>query len=188
MSLIAKLIEAGTPPELVEEVALLVAEKRIAEQAIATRREKDRDRQARKRGHVMSRDVTLDDVTERDPSLSRPPNEKISNPPTHTHPDNNTPREGSRTKPHRPAKPDEVSEQTWADFVHHRKAKRAPVSETAMAGIRREAKAAGWTLEAALAETVLRGWQSFKAEFVTNGKPANAPGAGSFLASLGSGP
>src|SRR5690606_32421323 len=95
--LVARLIASGTPPELVEEVAMLVAEKRIAEQAIEQRRAKDRERQSRHRNadNVTSRDITGDTVTERDPSLSRPPNENNSNPPTHTHPNNKTPARGS---------------------------------------------------------------------------------------------
>lgn len=62
--------------------------------------------------------------------------------------------------------PDGVSVETWQAFLKVRKAKRAPMSELALAGIQREADAAGWTLEAALTECVTRGWQSFKAEWV----------------------
>lgn len=64
------------------------------------------------------------------------------------------------------ATPDGVSVETWQAFLKVRKAKRAPMSELALAGIQREADAAGWTLEAALTECVTRGWQSFKAEWV----------------------
>lgn len=78
MSLVARLIAAGTPPELIEEVALLVAEKRLAEQAIEQRRANDRERTNRRRkgsDHVTSRDSTGPSVTERDtPSPSFPPN------------------------------------------------------------------------------------------------------------------
>jgi len=88
-----------------------------------------------------------------------------------------------KTKP--PAKPENVSEQTWADFVRHRHAKRAPVTETAMVGIKREAEKAGWPLERALVETITRGWQSFRADWIAD-KPSG--GSGSFLSSLGSGP
>lgn len=49
MSLVARLIEAGTPPELVEEVAMLVAEKRLAETAIEKRRASERANSARYR-------------------------------------------------------------------------------------------------------------------------------------------
>jgi hypothetical protein len=62
--------------------------------------------------------------------------------------------------------PDGVSDAVWRDFVALRHRKDAPITETAMAGIRREAEKAGWTLESALAECATRGWQGFKAEWV----------------------
>lgn len=65
-----------------------------------------------------------------------------------------------------PAKPDGVQEQTWRDFLDLRRKKRAPVTETALAGLAREAAKAGWPLEQVLAESVLRGWQSFKSDWV----------------------
>jgi hypothetical protein len=65
-----------------------------------------------------------------------------------------------------PDKPEGVCEQVWRDFVAHRKTKRASLTQTAMDGIAREATAAGWPLENALREAILRGWQGFKAEWV----------------------
>ena len=59
-----------------------------------------------------------------------------------------------------------VSEPVWADFQTLRRAKRAPLTATALAAIEREAQIAGWSLEAALAECVARGWQGFKAGWV----------------------
>lgn len=70
--------------------------------------------------------------------------------------------------------PATVAAQVWSDFLEHRKQKRAPVTQTALKGIVREAEKAGWSLEAALTETMVRGWQSFKAEYVerrNNGPP-----------------
>lgn len=64
------------------------------------------------------------------------------------------------------ARPEGVSSAVWSDFLILRSKRRAPVTETAMAGIKREADKAGWTLEDALAESVARGWQSFKADWV----------------------
>jgi uncharacterized protein YdaU (DUF1376 family) len=64
------------------------------------------------------------------------------------------------------ATPVGVSDSVWQDFVKHRKAKKAPVTQTVIDGIQREASKAAWELEAALAECVVRGWQSFKAEWV----------------------
>jgi len=62
--------------------------------------------------------------------------------------------------------PDYVEQQVWDDFLSIRKAKKSPMTETALKGIEREAKKAGWSLNMAIAESVSRGWQSFKAEWV----------------------
>lgn len=59
-----------------------------------------------------------------------------------------------------------VSDSVWQDFVKHRKAKKTQVTQTVIDGIQREAAKAGWSLESALAECVIRGWQSFKADWV----------------------
>jgi Helix-turn-helix domain len=59
-----------------------------------------------------------------------------------------------------------VDELVWNDFLAIRKAKRSPMSETALAGIEREAKKAGLTLNEALTECTARGWQGFKADWV----------------------
>jgi len=87
--------------------------------------------------------------------------------------------DGKRTAPHSEApprtkkpratqieKPIAVSEQVWNDFLALRKAKRAPLSQTALAGILSEADKAMMTLEDALTECVTRGWQGFKAEWM----------------------
>lgn len=65
-------------------------------------------------------------------------------------------------------KPSEVSEEVWNSFLQLRKAKKAPVTETALKGINREASKAGWTLEQALTECCTRGWIGFKAEWINN--------------------
>lgn len=63
-------------------------------------------------------------------------------------------------------KPDDVSADLWADFLKHRKQKKASVTERVISLIRNEAKNAGWTLEEALNEVILRNWIGFKAEWV----------------------
>jgi len=75
-----------------------------------------------------------------------------------------------------PQPPDGVSLQTWEDFKTLRKAKRAPINETALNGIRREAEKAGVTLQTALETCCERGWQGFKAEWMEKEKQA-APAA-----------
>lgn len=63
------------------------------------------------------------------------------------------------------ARPDGVSEQVWNDFAALRTKRRAPITETALKGIQREAEKAGITLEEALSTCCERGWQGFKAEW-----------------------
>lgn len=65
-------------------------------------------------------------------------------------------------------RPDDVSESVWDDFLAIRKAKKSPLTETALKGIRREAGAANLTLEKALQMCCARGWQGFKADWVTD--------------------
>lgn len=64
------------------------------------------------------------------------------------------------------ATPEGVSQSVWEDFVKHRKAKKAQVTQTVIDGIRKEAIKAGWSLDQALSEIIVRNWQSFKAEWV----------------------
>lgn len=73
------------------------------------------------------------------------------------------------------APPDGVSEKTWQDFQRLRRQKRAPLTETALDGIRIEATRAGYSLEQALATCCLRGWQGFDADWVA-GKQTRTDG------------
>lgn len=73
-----------------------------------------------------------------------------------------------------PAMPEGVELNVWNDFLELRKAKRAPLSNTALAAIEREAALAGWSLNDALAECAARGWQSFKANWVKEARNGTA--------------
>ena len=66
-----------------------------------------------------------------------------------------------------------VSEEVWQSFLLIRKAKKAPVTDLALLGIRREAVKAGIELEQALTICCERGWAGFKAEWMQGqqGKP-----------------
>ena len=64
--------------------------------------------------------------------------------------------------------PDGVSPEVWDSFVKQRKAKKAQITANVLASIDREAKKAGWSLDAALNEIVVRNWQSFKADWVAD--------------------
>jgi len=64
------------------------------------------------------------------------------------------------------ATPYGVSPEVWDQFVKQRKVKKAQITDLVMAGIQREADKAGYTLEKALTEVVVRNWTSFKADWV----------------------
>lgn len=66
-----------------------------------------------------------------------------------------------------------VDPQIASDWIAMRKQKRAAVTETAVAGIRREAEKAGLSLQDALAMCCARGWTGFKAEWVQQQQAAN---------------
>lgn len=66
-------------------------------------------------------------------------------------------------------KPDDVDPQIWEDWLQLRKSKKAPVTQTALDGIRREAAKARLSLEKALETCCSNGWQGFKADWVTGG-------------------
>lgn len=52
------------------------------------------------------------------------------------------------------------------DFLQHRKTKKAPLTERAYSGIKREAAKAGWNLTDALTKAIERNWVGFEAEWV----------------------
>jgi len=64
------------------------------------------------------------------------------------------------------ATPFGVSDSVWQEFIAHRKSKKARVTQLVIDGIQKEASIAGWSLEDALKETIVRNWQSFKADWV----------------------
>lgn len=58
-----------------------------------------------------------------------------------------------------------VSESLWTDFKKLRSTKKAPITQTAIDGIQREADKAGLQMADALAMCCERGWTGFKAEW-----------------------
>jgi uncharacterized protein YdaU (DUF1376 family) len=61
------------------------------------------------------------------------------------------------------------------DWLTLRKAKKAAPTETAIDGIMAEARKAGVSLQSALKTSCERGWQGFKAEWLTNGNARASP-------------
>ena len=77
------------------------------------------------------------------------------------------------------AKPDDVSADLWADFVTHRKSKKAAITETVLAGFKREAEFAGVSLAEAIKTCCEANWQGFRADWYAArnaGKPGSKPG------------
>jgi uncharacterized protein YdaU (DUF1376 family) len=72
----------------------------------------------------------------------------------------------TKTKAVAVARPDDVDQKTWDDFLQIRKAKRAPITETALTQIRDQASKAGLTVDQALRICCARGWQGFEAAWV----------------------
>lgn len=62
--------------------------------------------------------------------------------------------------------PEGVSLEVWEEFKSLRIRKRAPITQRVVDNIKEEADKAGWTLEKALTECCVRGWQAFKADWV----------------------
>lgn len=87
----------------------------------------------------------------------------------------------SRTNAITAKKPVEITDQVWNDFIALRKLKRAGLSETALNGIRSEAKKAGVTLTTALQACCANGWQGFRADWLKRAQNADTrPAAESF--------
>jgi len=78
-----------------------------------------------------------------------------------------TEREGEAKKEKETEAPEGVSVEVWESFVKQRKARKAQITDRVMNSIKEQAKIAGWTLDNALNEIVVRNWQTFKADWVT---------------------
>jgi uncharacterized protein YdaU (DUF1376 family) len=88
--------------------------------------------------------------------------------------------EKARTRAAPVARPPDVDEQVWADWLHLRKSKRAPVTQTTLNGAVTEAEKAGMTLEAFLRVWCRRGSQGLEAAWLKpEEKPVQTPAASS---------
>jgi uncharacterized protein YdaU (DUF1376 family) len=85
---------------------------------------------------------------------------------------NQEPEEGDTRKraptPPKVAKPAEVAEQTWADWLQLRKAKKAPVTETVLKSAISESAKAGLPLDRFLGIWCARGSQGLEASWLTD--------------------
>ncbi|WP_102945288.1 helix-turn-helix domain-containing protein [Stenotrophomonas sp. VV52] len=71
-----------------------------------------------------------------------------------------------------------LPENLVADFLAVRKAKKLPLTETAVAGLQREAAKAGMSLESAVRLCCERGWASLRADWIRDQPTAAAPQKG----------
>ena len=147
-------------------VEQLGAAMKAANEASEARREAKRANNAERQARYRARhaDVTqgnaLRDVTNGDsvtqPPLSRPPNENISNPPTHTPPDNTSGARGDDF----PC-PESVDPTDWLALKANRKAKRAPLTTGAHRQIVKKLDGwarDGWPPGPIVAAAAERGW------------------------------
>ena len=104
---------------------------------------------------------------------------RLNNGSTDVQPTNNqqpiTNNQEKNTKRPAVAAPVGVSPEVWESFVKHRRAKKAQLTQLVIDTIADQAQKAGWTLEKALTECVVRNWQSFRADWVTQ-NPNPLPG------------
>jgi hypothetical protein len=70
-------------------------------------------------------------------------------------------------------KPENVTEQTWNDFLTHRKNLKAPITQTVINTFIKQAGLANMSLEDALIESISRSWRGFKAEWLKNSTTTN---------------
>jgi uncharacterized protein YdaU (DUF1376 family) len=73
---------------------------------------------------------------------------------------------------------DGVSDSVLNDFIKLRKGLKAPVTDTAIKGLKREGEKAGMTLEQVMSLCCQNGWRGFKAEWVKNNPPKSNQFAG----------
>jgi len=109
-------------------------------------------------------------MNKRSTSVQRPLNDRSTTvqPTNNQQPITNNQEPNIKTSSASSLKPIDVSESVWNDFLAIRRAKKSPLTETALKGIKREASNAGMSLEKVLQLCCARGWQGFKADWVTD--------------------
>ena len=81
-------------------------------------------------------------------------------------PDSSEPKTKAKRSKTTVDRPDDVDPQVWDEFILLRTKKGKTFTDLALKGIRREADAAGITVEKAMTMCVENGWQSFQAKYV----------------------
>lgn len=172
-SLLARLIEAGTPAALVAEVAMELGKAEAERAVLAERRKNERERKAR------SRDITGQDVTERDerdrlPSLDKSPQTPKINPTPLVH------TRETRTRGAAWPCPEGVNPDHWRDFMGNRRRKKLANTGTAHAGVLRDLENltdADWPPGRLVELAAAKGWGSInKPDGYANGRTNSMAG------------
>lgn len=156
--------------------------------AMQEKQDKQRDR-ANKRWHkpdaepgnalAMPRHMDADATASKDDASAMPPTPTPTPTPINTPSNEGVAQRKRSTSSPLAARPDDVSEPVWQDFQRLRREKRAPLTDTALAGVRREANKAGVSMDVALSYCCEAGWQGFNAGWYADrqgrqhGAPAN---------------
>lgn len=124
-------------------------------------------------------------ISHHTPAKSAPPPPQISHPtpadfaPITVNEPSSEPSRETRAR-NAPAKPADVSEQVWSDWLALRRKKRAPVTATVVSEAQSEASKAGLSLERFLAIWCARGSQGLQAEWLRPHERGSPPAETSF--------
>jgi hypothetical protein len=67
--------------------------------------------------------------------------------------------------------PEGVSESLWIEFINYRKKLRAPVTETVLKRLTKEANLANMPMNTVIETIMFKGWRSFDATWIKEEKP-----------------
>jgi len=165
VDLIRRLVEAGTPADIIADVAAELARGEAARAALEERRAADRQRKARSR-HVMSRDVTGKDVTDVTPPGSSSPTPPLTPTPQHSPPSGVR---AARTHARETTPREELeavldSERAQAVLEHRQRIRKPLTARAARLLAQKLAKAPD--PNGAADEMVANGWQGFEVDWL----------------------
>jgi hypothetical protein len=155
--------------------------------AMLEKRAKDAARAANRRARHADTDGFTSESRVTPPEQPRESDPSSTPSTKHQAPTSSLRSEGRSRAAPSPARPEDVTEQTWGDWLQLRKSKRAPVTETVLAQARTESIKAGMSLQRFLEIWCMRGSQGLQADWLrAEERKGNAQRAGR-LAAAGAG-
>jgi len=97
------------------------------------------------------------------------PDESYPSTPVPQHPSTPKVQSTALRRDHPIEKPDDVDDQTWADWTAHRKKKRSTITKTVIDSLRKESALAGESLAEAMRTSVAMGWSGYKSDWARRG-------------------